>query len=163
MITYDRSAFGFNLILRVHGSAVYRSVIPGCLSILCLLLIRYLRNGDFSGDDHEENDLQHPYAIGVLVGSTTFLIVFRINQGYSRYWEAASCCFQMSRYGTLQLALEEKTVVSTSFLWFIYFITKQNLTEIFLFFLFHYAILHAQQMDGRRHSYCLLSHAVCSL
>lgn len=93
MITYDKSAFGLNLIFRVHGSAVYRAVIPGVLSVVCLFLIRAVRN-NFNGTfdqafDRLENDLQHPYAVGVLVSSTTFLIVFRINNAYNRYWEAA--------------------------------------------------------------------------
>lgn len=62
-----------------------------------LVLIRYLRAGDdvFTGQARDENDLQHPYAIAVLVSCTTFLIVFRANQGYSRYWEAAGSIHQM--------------------------------------------------------------------
>jgi predicted membrane chloride channel (bestrophin family) len=97
MITYDRSAFGLNLILRVHGSAAYRGVVPGLLSIVVLLLIRYFRNGDgtFTGENRDDNDLQHPYAVGILVASITFLIVFRANQGYNRYWESAGAIHQM--------------------------------------------------------------------
>lgn len=93
MITYDKTAFGLNLIFRVHGSAVYRAVIPGLLSVLCLFMFRGFRNS-WDGSFEQvfgrlENDLQHPYAVGVLVSSTTFLIVFRINNAYNRYWEAA--------------------------------------------------------------------------
>jgi predicted membrane chloride channel (bestrophin family) len=97
MIVYDKSAFGLKLLLRVHGSAAYRAVIPGLLSVACLLLIRYYRNGDgtFSGEARDENDLQHPYAIGILVSATSFLIVFRANQGYNRYWEACGSLHQM--------------------------------------------------------------------
>ena len=96
MITYDRSAFGLNLVFRVHGSAAYRAVIPGALSVVVLLLIRYFRNGDGTFDsDHADNDLQHPYAVGILVASTTFLIVFRANQGYNRYWESAGAILHM--------------------------------------------------------------------
>lgn len=97
MITYDRSAFGLNLILRVHGSAAYRGVFPGLISVVFLVLLRYFRNGDgtLGGDDREENDLQHPYAIGILVASITFLIVFRANQGYNRYWESCGAIHQM--------------------------------------------------------------------
>lgn len=97
MITYDRSAFGLNLILRVHGSAAYRGVFPGLISVVFLLLLRYFRNGDgtFDGRDLDEDDLQHPYAIGILVASITFLIVFRANQGYNRYWESCGAIHQM--------------------------------------------------------------------
>jgi predicted membrane chloride channel (bestrophin family) len=90
MITYNRSAFGLNLLLRVHGSAIYRSVIPGLFAIGCYLLIRLHFHHSRSGDQ-----LGHPYVIGILVSSTTFLIVFRASQGYSRYWEATSCVYQM--------------------------------------------------------------------
>lgn len=99
MITYDRSAFGLNLLFRVHGSAIYRSIIPGILAVLTLLLIRYLQNGGdggtFNASERDVNDLQHPYAIGILVASISFLIVFRASQGYNRYWEAAGSLHQM--------------------------------------------------------------------
>ena len=95
MITYDKSAFGLNLILRVHGSAAYRAVVPGLLAVACLLVLRYARDGSLTAETRDENDLQHPYAIGILVASTTFLIVFRANQGYSRYWESAGAIHHM--------------------------------------------------------------------
>ena len=91
MITYNRSAFGLNLLLRVHGSAIYRSVIPGLFAVGFFLLFRLYFHKDEDGNDQ----LGHPYAIGVLLSSTTFLIVFRASQGYSRYWEACSCVYQM--------------------------------------------------------------------
>jgi hypothetical protein len=90
MITYNRSAYGLKLLLRVHGSAIYRSVIPGLFAVGFYLLIRLHFHHNHNGDQ-----LGHPYAIGVLVSSTTFLIVFRASQGYSRYWEATSCIYQM--------------------------------------------------------------------
>jgi hypothetical protein len=43
----------------------------------------------------DARDLLHPYAVGVLVAGTTFLIVFKLNQGYNRYWEACSSVYQM--------------------------------------------------------------------
>ena len=90
MITYNRSAFGVNLIFRIYGSAVYRSVVPSILAVAFYYLIHNLDYGKLNGDE-----LGHPYAVGVLVGSTTFLVVFRVNQGYSRYWEAAGNAHQM--------------------------------------------------------------------
>ena len=87
MIEYSKSAFGLNLLFRIHGSAVIRSFLPGILAVGFYLLIhRYF--------PHQE-DLGHPYAIGVVVSGTTFLIVFRASQGYSRYWEATSAIYQM--------------------------------------------------------------------
>ncbi|CAB9497787.1 Bestrophin, RFP-TM, chloride channel [Seminavis robusta] len=97
MITYDRSAFGLNLIFRVHGSAIYRSIIPGMLAVVTLIVIRYIQSPDGSMDasNRTDNEVQHPYSIGILVGSISFLIVFRASQGYSRYWEAAGAIHQM--------------------------------------------------------------------
>lgn len=39
----------------------------------------------------DEGYLNHPYAVGVLVSSVSFLIIFRANYGYQRYWEACTC------------------------------------------------------------------------
>lgn len=93
MITYNRSAFGLNLIFRVHGSAVYRSVLPSLFGVAVYFLVhyRYQVGAPFA----EKQDLGHPYAIGVLVSSVTFLIVFRASQGYARYWEGAGSVHHM--------------------------------------------------------------------
>lgn len=40
-------------------------------------------------------DLSHPYAVGVLVASTTFTIVFKLNNSYGRYWEAVGAVYQV--------------------------------------------------------------------
>jgi predicted membrane chloride channel (bestrophin family) len=90
MITYNRSAFGLNLIFRVHGSAVYRSILPSLVSVAVYFLFHY-RYSSFT----EKQDLAHPYAMGVLVSSVTFLIVFRASQGYARYWEGAGSVHHM--------------------------------------------------------------------
>mmetsp|Transcript_5464 Transcript_5464/g.16147 ORF Transcript_5464/g.16147 Transcript_5464/m.16147 type:complete len:660 (+) Transcript_5464:436-2415(+) len=93
MITYRRSLFGLNLIFRVHGSAVYRSILPSLCGVVIYLAIRL---PDQDGDDSKRNDdVSHPYALGVLIASTTFLLVFRANQGYARYWEATGAIHHM--------------------------------------------------------------------
>eukprot|EP00980_Cylindrotheca_fusiformis_P024506 scaffold11977_cov107-Cylindrotheca_fusiformis.AAC.1 len=93
MITYNRSAFGLNLVFRVHGSAVYRSILPSLLSVAIFFLIHFRYKYGQQLSDQQE--LGHPYAIGVLVGSVSFLIVFRASQGYARYWEGATSVFHM--------------------------------------------------------------------
>mmetsp|Transcript_18926 Transcript_18926/g.31327 ORF Transcript_18926/g.31327 Transcript_18926/m.31327 type:complete len:570 (+) Transcript_18926:160-1869(+) len=90
MILYYKGAFGLNLLWRFRGSAVYRGMIPGLFSVLVLLLIRLQWR-----DNDPQPDLSHPYAVGVLVGSVSFLIVFRANHGYARYWEACGALHQM--------------------------------------------------------------------
>ena len=31
----------------------------------------------------------HPYALGLLIGGITFLIIFRLTNSYGRYWEVS--------------------------------------------------------------------------
>ena len=87
MIQYFKGAFGLNLLFRFHGSAIYRAMLPGTISVAIYLSIAM--TGTYT------DSTSHPYAVGVLVGSVSFLIIFRANQGYSRYWEACSSVFQM--------------------------------------------------------------------
>jgi len=87
MITYSRSAFGWNLIFKFHGSAIYRSVFPALIAVAFYFLYdKYVEI--YSDEGERETDVLHPYAVGVLVSTSTFLIVFRLNQSYNRYWEA---------------------------------------------------------------------------
>ena len=80
-----------NLLFRVNGSAIYRAAVPGLLSTIVLILIRVY----FHDNDCCDDQVKHPYAIGILVTSITFLLVFRVQQAYARYWEAASAIHHM--------------------------------------------------------------------
>ena len=91
MIQYFRKPFGLNLLFRLNGSAVYRAMIPGMFSVAFLILIHYL----WKEEELEHDELRHPYAVGVLVATVTFLLVFRTQQAYARYWEAASAVYHM--------------------------------------------------------------------
>jgi len=90
MIEYYKGTYGFNLLYRVHGSAVYKALIPGLVSVMIFMIIRQVYR-----DKVVEENLDHPYAVGVLVSSVSFLIVFRANHGYQRYWEACGAVHQM--------------------------------------------------------------------
>mmetsp|Transcript_14379 Transcript_14379/g.21221 ORF Transcript_14379/g.21221 Transcript_14379/m.21221 type:complete len:487 (+) Transcript_14379:113-1573(+) len=84
MIEYGFRVFGFGALGRVQGSAVYRSIIPALLSVTILLVFTY-------GFDHTSEDFtQHPYVYQVLVAAVTFLITFRTNFAYGRYWDATT-------------------------------------------------------------------------
>mmetsp|Transcript_23111 Transcript_23111/g.48752 ORF Transcript_23111/g.48752 Transcript_23111/m.48752 type:complete len:94 (-) Transcript_23111:132-413(-) len=87
MIDYFKGIYGINLLFRVHGSALYKGSLVGMLSVLVYLAIvlRWQMNGMEKG---LADELDHPYGVGVLVTSVTFLIIFRANNGYQRYWEA---------------------------------------------------------------------------
>ena len=91
MIVYKRSLYGWRLLCQIHGSAVYRSVLPSFCSVaLYFLCRRFQIEGAGIGSD----DVLHPYALGVLVASSTFLIVFKLNHSYGRYWEACGSTLQ---------------------------------------------------------------------
>ena len=93
MIQYNKGAFGVNLLFRLYGSATYRAFIPGFCSVLIYLLVRFAYR-ERSTSSRLSDDLDHPYAIGVLVSGASLLIVFRANFSYSRYWEAITSIHQ---------------------------------------------------------------------
>jgi len=95
MIQYHRSAFGLNLLFRAHGSAVYRGAVMGSLSVICLIILR--KSWGSSPLRRSDEELLHPYAVGVLVATLTFLLVFRTQSAYARYWEACGSVYQMVR------------------------------------------------------------------
>lgn len=64
------------------------------------LSLHYLsRFNDNSSDTDDARNtrvlVNHPYAVGVLVSSVSFLIIFRANYAYQRYWEACSNIHQL--------------------------------------------------------------------
>lgn len=92
MINYYKTAYGLRLLFRVGGSCVYRSFVPGICCLGTVLLIRFVwRQNDPNFDDDE---IAHPYVTGVVIASLNFLLVFRVQIGYARYWEAAGAVFQ---------------------------------------------------------------------
>ena len=108
MIDYFKGIYGINLLFRIHGSALYKGSLVGILSlgVYLAIVLRWNENGLIYANNSEESGFQHtalnfdmsldhPYGVGVLVGSVTVLIIFRANSGYQRYWEA---CVSMVRY-----------------------------------------------------------------
>jgi predicted membrane chloride channel (bestrophin family) len=89
MIQYQKGIFNINLLYRLHGSAIYRAaLVPGILSVVIYLLIVYLYP--------DENLIDDPTPVSLLVGSVAFLIIFRVNNSYDRYWEACGNVFAMT-------------------------------------------------------------------
>mmetsp|Transcript_17813 Transcript_17813/g.20302 ORF Transcript_17813/g.20302 Transcript_17813/m.20302 type:complete len:560 (+) Transcript_17813:218-1897(+) len=90
MIPYEKSFLGINLLFRVHGSPIWKGSFAGLISAAVFIIMELY----FSVND-EEKVLLHPYGIGVLISSVSFLIVFRANYGYQRYWNACGDVHQM--------------------------------------------------------------------
>lgn len=98
MIDYFKGIYGINLLGRIHGSALYKGSLVGIFSIFVYLAIdlQWNNNGRLAQPNGDVgDDLDHPYGVGVLISSVSFLIIFRANHGYQRYWEAcvSSICF----------------------------------------------------------------------
>ncbi|GKY97579.1 hypothetical protein MPSEU_000716400 [Mayamaea pseudoterrestris] len=100
MIRYEAGPFGLNVLWRLHGSAVFKSIVPALGSSVIYLLLFELTN--------EENELLflHPYPIGALIAALTFLLSYRATFAYNRYWEACSAVYLMhSRWMDLGTSL----------------------------------------------------------
>lgn len=90
MITYVNSSFGIRILLRVHGSALYKSVLPALISTIIYMSIVY------TTDPVKMHGLfLHPYPMQALVTAFTFLLVFRANYSYNRWWEAYTAVYLM--------------------------------------------------------------------
>eukprot|EP00563_Minutocellus_polymorphus_P008364 CAMPEP_0181026208 /NCGR_PEP_ID=MMETSP1070-20121207/3514_1 /TAXON_ID=265543 /ORGANISM="Minutocellus polymorphus, Strain NH13" /LENGTH=692 /DNA_ID=CAMNT_0023103379 /DNA_START=331 /DNA_END=2412 /DNA_ORIENTATION=+ len=94
MIEYYKGAYSLNLLARAHGSATYKAILPGLLSIVVYLLLATVWNANDTYID-EDKPLRHPYAAGVLVSAVSFIIIFRANNSYQRYWEACGAVHTM--------------------------------------------------------------------
>lgn len=91
MIIYNESWFGLPLLSRFRGSAVIKALSPTALSTAVMLGIYYADGSDLD----KWISVEHPYAIGVMMAAFTFLLTFRANFAYNRYWEACGSVHQM--------------------------------------------------------------------
>ena len=106
MIKYSKGIFGLNLLLRVHGSAIYRAIIPAILASCTYSIIHVFWNQD------PKSVLLHPYAAGVLIGGITFLLVFRVTQSYGRYCKSRLLVWLI---GIWKLRMIERCWMSSDF------------------------------------------------
>ena len=85
MIDYfNHHVLGFGLILRLHGSAAAKAILPSTLSVAIYFLINW-KFGDKDFSSNEELDfIDHTYVVGAVIACFTFLLVFRANFSYGR-------------------------------------------------------------------------------
>jgi len=89
MLVYWKGFSGGRLLAQIHGSALYRASLPGLLSsCVYLLLVHY-------SPSQLKLELDHPYAIGVLISGVMLMLVFRSNHSYQRYWDACGSVQKM--------------------------------------------------------------------
>lgn len=109
MIVYTNSFFGLSYLVRVHGSAAYKALVPSIVSTGFFLFLQYatsLEEHEMLPDTAElppdaaelfptNRLLLHPFAVGAFISFFSFLLTFRLNFAYGRYWEAATAVHQM--------------------------------------------------------------------
>ncbi|KAL7562995.1 hypothetical protein ACA910_018632 [Epithemia clementina (nom. ined.)] len=93
MIEYDGGSFGIKLLFRLHGSAVFKSLTPAAMSSAIFFAILYTTG--MKEEQQEHRILEHPYAIGALIAALSFLLSFRADFSYNRYWEAFTAIHEM--------------------------------------------------------------------
>jgi len=92
MIQYYKGAFNFNLLCRFSGSSAYRGMLAGLVSLSFYFFYTFGNHELFteSGDP-----FYHPNAVLVLISAVSLIIVFKVNNSYSRHWEAYGRVFEM--------------------------------------------------------------------
>ena len=81
MITYNKIGWGLPLLLRMYGSAFPRSFPAAAISAGVTVLF-YL-----TIQDADERWWGPPYPYQIFAYIVGFIVIFRSNFGYSRYWE----------------------------------------------------------------------------
>eukprot|EP00897_Mesotaenium_endlicherianum_P004622 jgi/Mesen1/4188/ME000219S03324 len=90
MILYEKRFGAFNLLFRFYGSPWPRAVIFAVPSTVMAVSIRLL------AASYLQHFFLHPYAYSIFGGILGFMILFRTNLSYARYWEARTNIAQMS-------------------------------------------------------------------
>mmetsp|Transcript_2684 Transcript_2684/g.4053 ORF Transcript_2684/g.4053 Transcript_2684/m.4053 type:complete len:467 (-) Transcript_2684:132-1532(-) len=90
MIKYTSGAYGIQALLRFHGSAAYKALLPSLFSVLVYVVLDMV-----TALNYDPDMVQHPYALGALIVAFTFLLSFKATFSYNRYWEAVTAVHQM--------------------------------------------------------------------
>ena len=84
-----RKGTHWRLLFRVSGSTLPRACIYGFCSGLFTLVLDLIVHSSSGTEGYVESLLQHPYAFQPFAYIAAFVLVFRTNVAYNRYWEAA--------------------------------------------------------------------------
>ena len=106
MIEYRKGLFGVPALFHFHGSVLPRCVLPGLLSAAITACIRWIgiSTHDLEAQSMWNVESENEYSsygkgafasLNVVVG---FLLVYRTQQGYARYWQARMAFQRMSAY-----------------------------------------------------------------
>mmetsp|Transcript_22240 Transcript_22240/g.40952 ORF Transcript_22240/g.40952 Transcript_22240/m.40952 type:complete len:430 (-) Transcript_22240:71-1360(-) len=95
MITYAKGGLGFSVLFAVTGTSWPFGLIPGGIATAASLALSYWEDADDVMRDRDDF-ISHPYAFQLFAYLLGFVIVFRTQLAYSRYWEAVGALQAMS-------------------------------------------------------------------
>lgn len=81
MIEYDKSWYGFGLLFKVYGSPFPRALPFAILATIGALNVNLLWG------EALPLEWRHPFAYSTFSFVVGFMLIFRTNFGYQRYWE----------------------------------------------------------------------------
>ncbi|KAL4436630.1 hypothetical protein ABPG75_003769 [Micractinium tetrahymenae] len=84
-VIYSKAWGGLHLLLRAYGSAIPRTLLASILSTALAALLFYV-----PGKDYFQGVWRHPYPYQLFAFLAGFILVFRSNLGYARFWEGRS-------------------------------------------------------------------------
>lgn len=87
MLLYPNGYCGFPLLFIVNGSVVPRAIVPALLSFGFTHLLQAVVP---NFHEYFVSLMVNQYAFGVFSAHVAFLLVFRVNTSYHRYWEGCS-------------------------------------------------------------------------
>jgi len=94
MIPYNTGPLALFDLLRVRGSAIYKTILPSLISTG--ILVGLEATADFHNTlVNTRQWMGHPYVLGAFVAFFSFLLTFRLNFAYGRYWESVTAIHQM--------------------------------------------------------------------
>ena len=108
MITYHpKKLWGWVVLSKCgqeNGSVIPRCLPYGIVSAMLALLVKLDNAGDWGVftnlgmEEKQDSVFDHPYALQIWGVAVGFLLVFRGNLGYARYWEARAKLATMSSF-----------------------------------------------------------------
>eukprot|EP00747_Dinoflagellata_sp_TGD_P197282 gnl/TRDRNA2_/TRDRNA2_68475_c0_seq1.p1 gnl/TRDRNA2_/TRDRNA2_68475_c0~~gnl/TRDRNA2_/TRDRNA2_68475_c0_seq1.p1 ORF type:complete len:399 (+),score=68.38 gnl/TRDRNA2_/TRDRNA2_68475_c0_seq1:167-1363(+) len=94
MIHYNKGYAGLALVFRLVGTTWPHGIVPGMLSASIGLVLSLLEDVNEVISD-EDRFVKNPYPFQLFAYLVGFVLVFRTNFGYQRYWEALDAVQRM--------------------------------------------------------------------
>ena len=94
MIVYEHGTWGIQVLLRLRGSVIPKALVWAVPCAAATVLLHLYWNQEKAEDNREMEGIHTIWSAFTFV--LGFLIVFRSNQAYSRFWESVTLFHQIS-------------------------------------------------------------------